>query len=166
VVTAMTGIPWWYFHGLPGKWTGHRLASVDPDGELSRRIPAEQAIGCVVYPAAEVAAPGVIVHGYGNRFMLGEPDGSKSERATRLSAALQRAGFKAPVRPRIRDDIWLKLWGNLSFNPVSALTRATLARIAGDPGTRAVVRTMMVEAQAVGEAVGARFGVDVDTRIQ
>ncbi len=165
VVTAMNGIPWWYFHRQPGPLDGHRLKSLDPDGRLWRLIPPERCIGCVVYPAAAVVAPGVVRHEYGNRFMLGEPDGSKSARATRLSEALGRAGFKAPVRPRIRDDIWVKLWGNLSFNPVSALTGATLATIAGDPGSRAVVRAMMVEAEAVGTALGVTFGVDVDTRI-
>jgi 2-dehydropantoate 2-reductase len=165
VVTAMNGVPWWYFHKLAGPHEGHRLTSVDPDGALSRLIPGERCLGCVVYPAAEVVAPGVVEHYYGNRFMLGEPDGSKSARATRLSDALTRAGFKAPVRPRIRDDIWVKLWGNLSFNPVSALTTGTLGGIAGDPGTRAVVRRMMVEAEAVGTALGVKFGVDIDTRI-
>lgn len=165
VVTAMNGIPWWYFQKLPGPHEGRRIQCLDPQGELERLIPADRVIGCVVYPAAEVVEPGVIQHGYGNRFMLGEPDGAKSERATRLSAALTKAGFKAPVRPRIRDDIWVKLWGNVSFNPVSALTHGTLDRIAGDPGTRAVIRRMMVEAEAVGAALGVKFGVDVDTRI-
>jgi 2-dehydropantoate 2-reductase len=166
VVTAMNGVPWWYFYKLAGPHEGYRIRSVDPDGALWRLIPGERCLGCVVYPAAEVVAPGVVEHYYGNRFMLGEPDGSKSARATRLSDALTRAGFKAPVRPRIRDDIWVKLWGNLSFNPVSALTTGTLAGIAGDPGTRAVVRRMMVEAEAVGAALGVKFGVDIDTRIQ
>ncbi len=165
VVTAMNGIPWWYFHKLPGAHEGHRLQCLDPDGRLERLIPGERVIGCVVYPAAEVVAPGIIQHAYGNRFMLGEPDGGKSPRATKLAEAMTGAGFKAPVRPRIRDDIWVKLWGNLSFNPVSALTHATLEDIAGDPGTRAVIRRMMVEGQAVGEALGVKFGVDVDTRI-
>jgi 2-dehydropantoate 2-reductase len=165
VVTAMNGVPWWYFYKLAGPHEGYRIRSVDPDGTLWRLIPGERCLGCVVYPAAEVVAPGVVEHYYGNRFMLGEPDGSKSARATRLSDALTRAAFKAPVRPRIRDDIWVKLWGNLSFNPVSALTTGTLAGIAGDPGTRAVVRRMMVEAEAIGTALGVKFGVDIDTRI-
>jgi 2-dehydropantoate 2-reductase len=165
VVTAMNGVPWWYFYKLAGPHEGRRIKAVDPDGSLWRLIPGERCLGCVVYPAAEVVAPGVVEHYYGNRFMLGEPDGSKSERAARLSDALTRAGFKAPVRPRIRDDIWVKLWGNLSFNPVSALTTGTLAGIAGDPGTRAVIRRMMVEAEAVGTALGVKFGVDIETRI-
>jgi 2-dehydropantoate 2-reductase len=165
VVTAMNGVPWWYFYKLAGPHEGYRIRCVDPDGTLWRLIPGERCLGCVVYPAAEVVSPGVVEHYYGNRFMLGEPDGSKSARATRLSGALTRAGFKAPVRPRIRDDIWVKLWGNLSFNPVSALTSGTLAGIANDPGTRAVIRRMMVEAEAVGAALGVKFGVDIETRI-
>jgi len=165
VVTAMNGVPWWYFYKLAGPHEGYRIRSIDPDGTLWRLIPGERCLGCVVYPAAEVVAPGVVEHYYGNRFMLGEPDGSKSARATRLSGALTRAGFKAPVRPRIRDDIWVKLWGNLSFNPVSALTSGTLAGIANDPGTRAVIRRMMGEAEAVGTALGVKFGVDIETRI-
>ena len=165
IVTAMNGLLWWYFHKLPGPHRDRRLASVDPDGTLWRLLPPERVVGCVVYPAAEVVAPGIIAHQYGNRFMLGEPDGSASPRVTALSKAMTAAGFKAPVRPRIRDDIWLKLWGNLSFNPVSALTLGTLEQMATDPGVRAVIRRMMVEAQAVGEAHGVKFDVDVDTRI-
>jgi 2-dehydropantoate 2-reductase len=165
VVTAMNGVPWWYFYKLAGPHEGYRIRCVDPDGTLWRLIPGERCLGCVVYPAAEVVSPGVVEHYYGNRFMLGEPDGGKSARATRLSDALTRAGFKAPVRPKIRDDIWVKLWGNLSFNPVSALTSGTLAGIANDPGTRAVIRRMMVEAEAVGAALGVKFGVDIETRI-
>jgi len=165
IVTAMNGLPWWYFYKLPGPHESRRLATIDPAGELWRLLPPERAIGCVVYPAAEVVAPGVVEHYYGNRFMLGEPDGSRSARVQALSKAMTAAGFKAPVRPRIRDDIWLKLWGNLSFNPVSALTHGTLEAIAGDPGTRPVIRVMMAEAQAVGEAHGVRFEVDIETRI-
>ncbi|GAB4168892.1 MAG: 2-dehydropantoate 2-reductase [Thalassobaculales bacterium] len=165
LVTAMNGIPYWYFHRHGGPFDGRRLETVDPGGVLWQRLGPERAIGCVVYPAAEVEAPGVVRHQYGNRFMLGEPDGSKSARALALSQAMSAGGFKAPVRPRIRDDIWVKLWGNLSFNPVSALTEGTLARIAADPATRAVVRAMMVEGEAVGRALGIRFPVDVDTRI-
>jgi 2-dehydropantoate 2-reductase len=165
VVTAMNGMPWWYFHKLAGPYEGRRIKAVDPDGTLGRLIPGERCLGCVVYAAAEVVAPGVVEGYAGNRFLLGEPDGSASERVSRLSAALTRAGFEAPVRPKIRDDIWVKLWGNLSFNPVSALTGGTLAAIARDPGTRAVVRRMMVEAEAVGTALGVAFGVDIETRI-
>ena len=165
VVTAMNGIPWWYFHGHGGELEGTRLQSVDPGGRLWRAIPPERCIGCVIYPAGEVAEPGVVHHAYGNRFNLGEPDGSSSGRVRALSSLLADAGLKAPVRPRIRDDIWVKLWGNVSFNPVSALTGATLEAIADDPGTRGVVRAMMVEAQAIAEALDIKLPVDVDTRI-
>ncbi len=166
VVTAQNGIPWWYFYKHGGPFDGTRLESVDPGGHQWDLIGPERAIGGVIYPAAEVIAPGVVRHQYGNRIMLGEPDGVKSARAQALSKALTDAGLKAPVRPRLRDDIWLKLWGNISFNPVSALTHATLATLAADEPVRSVIRAMMVEAQAVGEALGAKFTVDVDTRIQ
>jgi 2-dehydropantoate 2-reductase len=165
VVTAVNGVPYWYFYGLDGPWRDRRVASVDPDGVVWERLPPSQAIGCIVYPAAEVVAPGVIEHSYGDRFTLGEPDGSRSARADRLAAALQAAGFKAPVRPRIRDEIWVKLWGNLAFNPLSALTGATLDRLTGRPDLRALARAMMLEGQAVGEAFGVRFTIDVDRRI-
>jgi 2-dehydropantoate 2-reductase len=165
VLTAMNGVPWWYFHGLDGPWRDRRIRSLDPDGRLERLIETRRVIGCVVYPAAEIAEPGVIRHGYGNRFMLGEPDGSRSKRITALSAALNDAGFKAPMRAKIRDDIWVKLWGNLSFNPVSILTHGTLVQIARDPGTNAVIRRMMEESQQVAEALGVSFGVDIETRI-
>ena len=165
VVTAVNGIPWWYFHGLEGPYCEHRLASVDPDGKQWIGIGPQRAVGCVVYPAAEVERPGVVRHIEGDRFTLGEPDGSRTERAANLSESLIGAGFKAPVRPRIRDEIWIKLWGNLSFNPISALTSATLAEICDDPDTRMVARAMMVEAQQIGEAVGARFPINVDKRI-
>ncbi len=165
VVTAQNGIPWWYFYAHGGPQDGRRLESVDPGGRLWDLIPPERCLGCVVYPAAQIESPGVIKHVYGNRFMLGEPDGAKSERALALSKALVAAKFKAPVRPRIRDDIWLKLWGNLSFNPLSALTGATLEQMAQDPGVHAVAAAMMTEAKAAGEALGVRYSVDVETRI-
>ncbi|MCG8604356.1 2-dehydropantoate 2-reductase, partial [bacterium] len=150
VVTAQNGVLWWYFYKLEGPWENHRLVTADPDGLIWQTIGPERAIGCVVYPSCEIVEPGVVRHLSGSRFMLGEPDGSKSERVVALSGALTQAGFKAPVRRKIRDDVWLKLWGNVSFNPVSALTLATLAEIAGDEGTRAVIRNIMVEAQTVG----------------
>jgi 2-dehydropantoate 2-reductase len=165
VVTAVNGIPWWYFRGVEGPYSNHQLTSVDPGGKQWGGIGPQRAVGCVVYPAAEVERPGVVRHIEGDRFTLGEPDGSRSERASHFSEALITAGFKAPVRPRIRDEIWIKLWGNLSFNPISVLTSATLAEICNDPGTRSVARAMMVEAQQIGEAVGARFPIDVDKRI-
>jgi 2-dehydropantoate 2-reductase len=165
IVSAVNGVPWWYFYKLPGPWEDRRVESVDPGGELWETLHPSRAIGCIVYPAAEVTAPGVIEHGYGDRFSLGEPDGSRSDRANALSAALVAAGFKAPVRPRIRDEMWVKLWGNLAFNPLSALTGATLDVITGEPELRAVCRAMMVEAQAIAERLGVRFAIDVDKRI-
>lgn len=164
-VTAMNGVPYWYFHGLEG-FEGRRVEAVDPGGKVSEAIPPEKALGCVVYPACEVPEPGVVEHMSGDRFTLGEPDGSKSERAQALSKALIGAGFKAPVRPRIRDEIWVKLWGNLAFNPLSALTHQTLDVLSTQEDLRAVARAMMVEGQAVAEALGVRFSIDVDKRIE
>ena len=166
VVSAMNGVPWWYFYRHGDKLEGTRLKSVDPDGSLWESLAPERAIGCIVYPAADVVAPGVIRHIYSNRFAIGEPDGAKSARVQALSKAMIGAGLKCPVRPRIRDDIWLKLWGNLCFNPISALTCATLDVIASDPGTRGVARAMMVEAQAAAEALGIHFPLTVDQRIE
>jgi len=165
VVTAINGIPWWYGYKIDGPAGGRRLDSVDPGGRIWDTIGPERAIGTVVWQAAEVEAPGVVRHGYGERMPLGEPDGSKSARAEALSKALIAAGIKSPVRPRIRDEIWMKLWGNLSFNPISALTGSTLETLARDPATRAVIARMMEEAKAVGEATGARFTVSVEDRI-
>ena len=165
VVTAVNGVPWWYFHELEGPWRNTRLESVDPGGRQWRLIGPDRAIGCVVYPACEVIEPGVVHHIEGDRFTLGEPSGKKTERISRLSRALTQAGFKAPVRQHIRNEIWIKLWGNLCFNPISALTGATLDVIATDPGTRAVARAMMLEARAIGEKLGVRFGMDVEKRI-
>ena len=165
IVSGVNGVPWWYFHGLEGPYEGTRLASVDPGDAQWNGFGPDRVLGCVVYPAAEVIRPGVIKHIEGNRFSLGEPDGSKSERATALSQALAAAGLKAPVRPRIRDEIWVKLWGNLSFNPISALTHATLDVLCTDPGTRSVARGMMVEAQEIAEKLGVKFPIDVDRRI-
>ena len=166
VVTAMNGIPWWYFHALGGALEGRRLEAVDPGAVQWDGLGPERAIGCVLWQAAEIVEPGVIALRYGNRTPLGEPDGSRSERVVRLSEAMAQAGLKAPVKRRIRDEIWMKLWGNLSFNPVSVLTHGTLLTIATDPGTRKVVRDMMVEAQAIGEKLGVRFAMDVDKRIE
>jgi 2-dehydropantoate 2-reductase len=166
IVSGVNGVPWWYFHKIGGLLEGTRLQSVDPGDAQWRGFGPDRVLGCVVYPAAEVEEPGVIRHIEGNRFSLGEPDGSKSDRAERLSAALTAAGLKAPVRPRIRDEIWVKLWGNLSFNPISALTHATLDVLCTDPGTRGVARAMMLEAQTIAEALGVRFPIDVDRRIE
>lgn len=165
VVTGVNGIPWWYFYGLKGEYENHKLDSIDPGGNIWDAIGPERAVGCVVYPAAEIAEPGVIRHIEGDRFVLGEPDGQSSARVSKLAEALKSAGFTARVRDNIRDDIWVKLWGNLCFNPISALTHATLDKVAGEPGTGAVCRQMMLEAQAIGEKLGARFRVNVDKRL-
>jgi 2-dehydropantoate 2-reductase len=165
LVSGSNGVPYWYFYGVDSPWRDRRIESVDPGGHLWETLPPARVIGCVVYPAAEVVEPGVIEHGYGERFSLGEPDGSRSGRAEQLSRVMVQAGFKAPVRPRIRDEIWVKLWGNLALNPLSVLTLSTLDRLAGQPDVREVVHGMMLEAQAVGEALGVRFAVDVEKRI-
>ncbi len=165
VVTAVNGIPWWYFYGVEGALQNQRLHSVDPDDQQWQQLRPERAIGCVVYPACDLVEPGVIRHVEGNRFTLGEPSGEKTERVKSLSQIFIQAGLKAPVRPRIRDDIWVKLWGNLCFNPISALTQATLDVIATASGTRAIAHGMMAEAQSIAESLGVRFAVDIDTRI-
>lgn len=166
LVSGVNGVPWWYFHKHGGPLEGTRLASVDPGNRQWDGFGPDRVLGCVVYPAAEMSEPGTIRHVEGNRFSLGEPDGSKSDRALRLSVALTAAGLKAPVRPRLRDEIWVKLWGNLSFNPISALTHATLDVLCTDPGTRAVARSMMVEAHMIAEKLGVKFPIDVDRRIE
>jgi 2-dehydropantoate 2-reductase len=165
MVTAVNGVPWWYFYNLGGAYEGKRVEAVDPGNVQWDGIGPERAIGCVVYPACEIVEPGVVQHVSGNKFTLGEPSGEKTPRIESLSQALIAANMKAPVRPRIRDEIWIKLWGNLSFNPISSLTSATLEEIAGDEGTRSVVSAMMIEAQVVGEALGVNFPVSVEKRI-
>ena len=166
VVTAVNGIPWWYFHGLDSPFGERHVESVDPGGAIWRGIGPERAIGCVVYPSAEVVRPGVVRHLSDNRLILGEPHGDRSERAVALASLFLAAGLKAPVRARLRNDIWMKLWGNLAFNPLSVLTGATLDVLATDPGTRHVAHRMMAEGQAVGEALGARFAIDIERRIE
>ncbi|HYZ23991.1 MAG TPA: 2-dehydropantoate 2-reductase [Rhodopila sp.] len=165
LVTAVNGVPYWYFHGLDSPFRDRIVESVDPGGKVSALLPPRQAIGCVVYPAAEVVEPGVIAHTYGDRFTLGEPDGSRSARIEALSKAMIAAGLKAPIRPRIRDELWVKLWGNLAFNPISALTCATLDRITGQDDLRTLCHGMMLEAKGAAEALGVRFSIDVDKRI-
>lgn len=164
VVTAMNGVPWWYFYELDGPWKNRILYSVDPGGRQWHGIGPQRAIGCVVYPAAELVAPGIVAHHYGDRFIVGDPAGGTTDRVLALSCAITDAGLKAPVR-NIRNEIWMKLWGNLCFNPISALTCGTLEQIATDPGTHAVARAMMIEARAVGEALGVEFNLDVEKRI-
>jgi len=164
VVTAMNGIPWWYFYKAGTRFDGRHLDSVDCAGRQWDSIQPLRAIGCVVDPACEVVAPGVIVHHDFNRFTLGEPDGSRSSRVMALSKALYDAGFDAPVRENIRWNIWLKLWGNVCFNPISALTGATLDRITAEPALRALCKAMMFETRAVNEALGIQIPLEMMDR--
>lgn len=166
VVAAVNGIPYWYFHRHGGPHDGRVVEAVDPGGLQWGGLGPERAIGCIVYPATEIERPGVIRHIYGDKFPLGEPSGETTPRVERLSALFEAAGLRAPVLDRIRDEIWLKLWGNLCFNPVSALTHATLDVVCTDPETRAVCRAMMLEAKAIAEQLGVSFRVDVDRRIE
>jgi 2-dehydropantoate 2-reductase len=165
VVTAQNGVPWWYFHGLPGQYANLRLESVDPGDRQWQAIGPERVLGCTVYPATEVIEPGVVKHIYGNALGLGEPGRKETERLKTLAEIFEKAGLKPRIYPEIRNDIWLKLWGNLCFNPISALTRATLDIIATDPGTRMVARNMMLEAERIGRRLGVHFRVDIERRI-
>jgi 2-dehydropantoate 2-reductase len=165
VVTAQNGIPWWYFFGFEGQYANLQVQSVDPDGRQWRSIGPQRAIGCTVYPATEIVAPGVIHHIYGDRFGLGEPTRKETPRVKQLAQAFEAGGFKVKIHPEIRNDIWLKLWGNLCFNPISALTRATLDVVATDSGTRGVARNMMEEAEKIARRIGVHFRVDIEKRI-
>ena len=165
VVTMQNGVPWWYFYGFEGQYANLRLESVDPEDRQWRTIGPERVIGSTVYPAAEITEPGVIKHIYGDKFGLGEPTREETERVTKLAEAFEAGGLRARVYPEIRNDIWLKLWGNLCFNPISALTRATLDVVATDPGTRTLARNMMLEAETIGRRIGVHFRVDVERRI-
>ena len=158
VLVAMNGVPWWFFDHLPGECQGLRLASVDPGDAVRAAIPTRHVIGCVVHLSSTVPAPGRIRHGMGNGLIIGEPAGGDSERLASLAALLTRAGFAVTVSPLIQRDIWFKLWGNMTVNPISALTGATADRILDDPLTRAVCSAVMLEAQAI----GARFGCAID----
>ena len=165
VVTLQNGIPWWYFYKHGGEFEGRSVRSVDPEGVAAANIENERIVGSVVYPAAELVAPGVVKVVEGNRFPLGEPDGSESPRARKISEALIRADLKSPILPDIRSEIWLKLWGNLTFNPISALTHATLVDICQFPLSRDLAAGMMSEAQAVAEKLNIRFRVSLEKRI-
>ncbi|MEH2333460.1 2-dehydropantoate 2-reductase [Nostoc sp.] len=165
VVTAQNGVPWWYFRKYGGEYEGTWIQSVDPDGIIEASIGAERAIGCVVYPATEIIAPGVIKHIEGDRFTLGEIDGAKTERIQLLAQTLKQAGFKAPIRNQIRTEIWIKLWGNVAFNPISALTGATLEDICRYPLTRELAWQMMTETQAIAQKLGIKFGITLEQRI-
>jgi 2-dehydropantoate 2-reductase len=165
ILYAQNGLPWWYFYGGDAAHGGRKLESVDPGGLIWEKLRPERAIGTVVWQAAELAAPGVVVHAYGDRMPIGEPSGEQTARVKTLSMLLIDAGLKSPVRANLRSEIWLKLWGNLSFNPVSVLTRGTLVQLAGDPETRRVISTMMEEARAVAESFGIAFNISIDDRI-
>lgn len=165
VVMAVNGMPWWYFYGLEGPFKDMRLPAVDPEGKLWELIGPQRVIGCVVYPAAEVVAPGEIRHIENDRFSLGEASNEKSHRVQALSDIFIAAGFRAPVKSDIRSEIWVKLWGNVAFNPLSALTGATLAQLCNDPATRAVARSIMMEVEAIALALGIKMPIDVEKRI-
>jgi 2-dehydropantoate 2-reductase len=165
VVPMQNGIPYWYFHRHGGELAGTRITSVDPTGVIGQNIPAERVIGCVVYPAAELVSYGLVKHVEGNRFPVGEPDGTSSERVKRVADAFTRANLKSPVLEDIRAEIWLKLWGNMTFNPISALSRATLAGICQYPPTRSLAASMMTEAQTIAHKLGITFRVPLEKRI-
>lgn len=165
IVTTQNGVPWWYFMKHGGEFDGRRIEAVDPDGEISRHIDCNRVIGSIVYPACEMAAPGVVRHIDGNRFTLGELDGADTPRIRGVADAFRKAGLKAPVTSDIRAEIWLKLWGNVSFNPISALTHATLVDICEFLPTRELATQMMQEAKAVGDRLGVRFKVSLEQRL-
>jgi len=165
IVTVQNGIPWWYFQKHGGEHDGKPLETLDPDGILGKYIDADKIVGCVVYPAASIEAPGVIRHVEGDRFPIGELDGSESPRLQKLHDTLVNAGFRSRILDDIRSEIWLKAWGNLSFNPISALTHATLVDICQFPETRKLAESMMGEAQAVAEKLGITFRHTIEKRI-
>ncbi len=165
LLTAQNGLPWWYFQRHGGPYDGRTIGCLDPSGTIAQHVEAGRIIGCVVYPAGEIQAPGVIRHVEGERFAIGELDGSQTERVGRLADALTRAGFKAFVLDNIRAEIWLKLWGNMSFNPISALTHATLADLCRFAPTRELAATMMREAQSIAGKLGIEFRVPLEKRI-
>ena len=165
IVPMQNGIPFWYFHKHGGALAGTPVRSVDPEGRVARSVPASQIVGCVVYPASELVAPGVVHHVEGDRFPVGELDGQVTERVTRVSQCFVDAGFKSPVLDNIRAEIWLKLWGNLTFNPISSLAHSTLVDICQYPLTRELAANMMREAQVVAGKLGIEFRVPLDKRI-
>ncbi len=166
LVPVQNGVPWWYFQRHGGEYDGKRVKTVDPNGVLADKIDPDRIIGCVVYPAGEILAPGVIKHVEGNRFPVGELDGSESGRVQRLSDCFNNAGFKSFVLDNIRAEIWLKLWGNLSFNPISALSHSTLVDICQYPLTRDLAAKMMTEAQQIAGRLGITFRVPLEKRIE
>jgi 2-dehydropantoate 2-reductase len=165
VVSTQNGIPWWYFQGFGGEWDGLRLERVDPGGVISAAIEAGRVVGSIVYFSTEITAPGVVQHIEGNRISLGEPDGSRSERCRQIAEALIASGLRAPISARLRHEIWVKVLGNASFNPVSALTRATLVQMVRDPDVCAVIRNIMQEVEAVSHKLGMELPISIDQRI-
>ncbi|HTC50082.1 MAG TPA: 2-dehydropantoate 2-reductase [Candidatus Aquilonibacter sp.] len=165
IVSTQNGIPWWYFQGFGGEWEGLRLERIDPGGVVSSAIEAHRVVGSIIYFATEIAEPGVIQHTEGNRITLGEPDGTRSDRLRAIADALIASGFRCPVTTRIRQEIWVKVLGNASFNPVSALTRATLVQIVRDPGTAVVIRSIMREVEEVSHKLGMELPITIDQRI-
>lgn len=165
VVPAVNGFPWWYFHQFGDPYEGHQVHAVDPGGAQWNAIGPDRVVGCVVYPAADLPAPGHVRHTEGRRMLVGEPGGAVSDRARVIGRVLTEAGFRAPVRRNLRSDVWMKLWGNLAFNPVSALTGGTLEELAADPAVRSVIRAMMQEGEQVANALGVKFPLDIETRI-
>lgn len=165
IITAQNGVPWWYFQKHGGPFEGARIEAVDPDGAVSRHLDINRIIGTIVYPACDMPEPGVIRHIEGNKFSLGEIDGSDTPRVRMLADVFRKAGFKTPVTTDIRSEIWIKLWGNVCFNPISALTHATLVDICESPPTRALATQMMREAQTIGEKLGVNFKVSIEQRI-
>ena len=165
IITCMNGIPHWYFHKLYNKYANYKIKCLDSDLLIDSILPPDNIVGSVVYPACEIVKPGTIKHIAGNRFSLGEPDGTESDRLKFISEILKKAGFRAPIQKNIRDEIWLKLIGNLSFNPISALTGATLEQICNDQGTEAIVKEMMIEAKTIAEKLGAKINMSIEKRI-
>lgn len=165
VVSTQNGIPWWYFHGFSGPWDGLRLERIDPGGVISNAIEARRVVGSIVYFSTEIVAPGVIQHTEGNRISLGEPDGARSERCRKIAEALVASGLRCPVSAHLRQEIWVKILGNASLNPVSALTRATLAQMLRDPGVADVIRNIMLEVEAVSQKLGMELPVSIEQRM-
>ncbi len=165
VVSTQNGIPWWYFQGFGGEWEGMRLERVDPGGVISSAIEAHRVVGSIVYFSTEITAPGVIQHIEGNRISLGKPDGTRSDRCRRIAEALIASGLRSPVTTHIRNEIWVKVLGNASLNPVSALTRATVAQMVRDAGVCCVIRSIMQEVEAVSRKLGMELPVTIDQRI-
>ena len=165
VVSMQNGIPWWYFYRHGGEWEGTQLESVDPSGEIAKNIDPARVIGCVVYPSATISEPGIIEHIEGTRFAIGEPDGSKSERCRKIADAFIKAGLRCPIRTNIRHDMWVKLMGNVAYNPISALTRATLVEIVTCAETRALAAAIMKEAESVAQRLGIELGVSIEQRL-